>query len=333
MPIKNTTTLNKYFAKEKIADIVASLPAPDMTLTNMLFPVEKRIQKTSPFISIEDIEAETGAVPLVTRGSQSLSVDDVSKTTKIIEVDPISISKFVHARDINDLMAYGEATTIDAYIAEKIQYLRDRVSSTTETLVRQALSGKIEYPYATASGTSGKCEITLGTPKTIATTSLLATAKLGVLQRWLESLLQQHMINTGSMGKPVFFMGSAVYDRVVEIVVSAGSIAPAKWTDEGVILFGKYDIRAIAMTYVLPGSTTVHDVIASNKVRIIDLSNIGKLMYAALDDLDANLAPLPFYAKPIYKQDPDGVKIVGESKPLPAFNMAKQSEQTVTLTA
>lgn len=43
-----------------------------------------------------------------------------------------------------------------------------------------------------------------------------------------------------------------------------------------------------------------------------------RLFYCALDDLDANLQPLPFYAKPIVQQDPSGVKIVGTSKPLPA---------------
>ena len=84
------------------------------------------------------------------------------------------------------------------------------------------------------------------------------------------------------------------------------------------------------MTYTLPGSNSPVDVIGANKMRIVDLANPGKLIYAALDDLDANLAPMPFYCKPQEMKDPDGIKLIASSKPLPAFAMKRQSEQTVT---
>jgi len=54
-----------------------------------------------------------------------------------------------------------------------------------------------------------------------------------------------------------------------------------------------------------------------------------RLVYCALDDLDANLQPLPFFAKPIPIKDPSGYKLIGESKPFPIPNTEGICEATV----
>lgn len=330
MPIRNIGAINRLFTQAKVADIVSTLPKPSTPLMDMLFPASRRVQKASPFVSLADIQDVTGAVPLVTRDGKSVPVDPQSRTHSLIEVDPIKVSRFASARDINDLISLGDTQSLEAYAAEVIENLRDRVSVTAETMTRQAMSGKIEYPYYSENGVAGKCEINLGSPNALKSTTLAANANLGTLQKWLEDLLTQHQQKAGATGTPVFLMGSEVYNKVVAIVTDVQN-APVLWTAEGMKLFGKYDIRTIAMTYTLPGSNTVNDVIGSNKVRIIDLSNTGKLIYASLDDIDAKFAPLPFYAKPIESKDPNGIKFVGESKPLPALAMKKQSESTVTI--
>jgi hypothetical protein len=110
-------------------------------------------------------------------------------------------------------------------------------------------------------------------------------------------------------------------------VVAAGTIAPVIWTDTGLTLFGKYKIMTMGMTYILPGTTAAVPVIPAGYIQTVDITNAGKLFYAALDDLDANLAPLPFYAKPIKSDDPSGYKFVSESKPLPAPAISKMRRQ------
>ena len=50
----------------------------------------------------------------------------------------------------------------------------------------------------------------------------------------------------------------------------------------------------------------------------MDVAAPHALHYCALNDLDAALQPLPFYAKPVMSDDPSGVKIIGTSKPMPA---------------
>jgi hypothetical protein len=321
--------LTPYFSQRSVADIVNELPKPLTPMADFLFPPAARKQKQSPFISIEEVKAETGAIPLIRRGSSSYPVDTTESTRTLIEIDPVSPSVFISAKDMNDLIALGEAESVKAFIAEKIELLRDRVSETIETMSRQALSGKIDYPYAAADGIGGSCEIEIGTPKTLKPVNL-AGSDIAKIQTWLEDLYQTQAAS-GASGDVVFMVGSAVYSFLVNIFVAAKLSAPVAWEAEGVTLFGKYKIRAQGLTYKLPGSKEVHGVLESNQVLTMDRSRTGKLFFAALDDLDANLAALPFYAKPIETRDPDGVKIVASSKPLPAPALSKMCRQTVAV--
>ena len=45
------------------------------------------------------------------------------------------------------------------------------------------------------------------------------------------------------------------------------------------------------------------------------------LFYCALDSLDANFASLPFYVNAVKLDDPEGVKLVGQSRPMPVPNV------------
>ncbi|MDR2134858.1 MAG: major capsid protein [Treponema sp.] len=327
--IKLFGKLTLFFSQKSIADIVGELPKPHTPMTDFLFPPSARKQKQSPFISVEEVKTETGAIPLVRRGSSSYPVDTTETTRTLIEVDPVSPSVFISARDINDLIAMGETESVRAFIAEKTELLRDRVSETIETMSRQSLSGKINYPYATKDGIGGNCEIELGTPKTLKPVNL-SGADIPGIQIWLEELYQAQAA-TGASGDVVFLTGSGLYSFLVNKFVAAKLSAPVVWHPDGMTLFGKYKIQAQGLTYRLPGSKETSKTLEDNQALILDKSHTGKLFFAALDDLDANLAALPFYAKPVETKDPDGVKIVASSKPLPAPALSKMCRQTVAV--
>lgn len=333
MAIKNFGTFSKYFTQESVADIVANLPKPTTPLMDLLFPANRRVQKASPFVSVADIQGVTGAVPLVRRDGRSVPIDPAKSTNMWIEVDPIKVSRFLSAKDVNDLISFGQAQTIKATVEENIGYLRDRSSETTEVMCRQALTGKIAYPYATEDGHGGVCEIELGKPKTLTPATLKANSTLAEIQGLFEKSLTERQAKIGSAVRPVFMLGATVYNNLITALSSlnGGFNGYAKWTDIGLVLLGRYEIMSMALTFVLPGSSEVKSVVADNEIKIIDLANPGKLFYAALDDLDANLAPLPFFAKTWEEKDPSGVKIVGESKPLPAIAMSRVAVITVTV--
>jgi hypothetical protein len=325
--IKLFGKLIPFFSQRSVADILGELPKPLTPMADFLFPPSARKQKQSPFISTEEVKTETGAIPLIRRGSSSFPVDTTETTRTLIEVDPVSPSVFISAKDINDLIALGETESLKAFLSEKIELLRDRVSETIETMSRQSLSGKINYPYAAADGIGGNCEIELGTPKILDPVNL-ASIDIPGIQVWLEDLYQAQAA-LGTSGDVAFLMGNGVYSLLVNKVVAAKLSAPVVWQSDGMTLFGKYKIQAQGLTYKLPGSREVHRVLGGNQVQTLDRSRTGKLFFAALDDLDANLAALSFYAKPVETKDPDGVKIVASSKPLPAPALSKMCRQTV----
>lgn len=326
--IKYENTINKYFSRDAVADVVSSLPKLQTPMMDLLFPQSARKQKASPFLTLEEVTGAIGTVPLTARGGSSVSIDGAGKKRTIIEPCELKPSTFLSARDVNDLIAMGDAESIQAEMNDRIAELRDTVVSSQEMMTRQAFSGKIAFPIRDENGANATFEIELGTPTDFKTASL-KTANLANLQTWLEDLYNKQA--SLSSGQIRFMLGASVYTKVCDIVIASGSTAPVVWTPEGMILFGKYHILTSATTYTLPGATSATEILGANKVRTFDLSNTGKLFYCALDDLDARLAPMPFYAKPIYKKDPDGVKIVGSSKIVPAVAVSKMGEQTVTV--
>lgn len=325
--IKYEGQINKLFSRQAVADVVTGLPKIQTSMLDFLFPQSARVQKSSPFLQLDEVTGAIGTVPLSGRGSPSVSTDGVGKTRSIIEPCELKPSRFISARDINDLIAAGDTDSIQAEITEIVASLRDTVVTSLEQMARQAFTGKINFPIKTEGNTNDNFELELGKPKDFGTASLKG-ANLGSVQKWLEELnTKQCAISGGNVG---YMLGAEAYEKVCDIIIAAGNAAPVVWSADGMTLFGKYKLFTMAGNYTLPGSSTASAILGKNEVRTFDTSNMGKLFYCALDDLDARLAPMPFYTKPVYSKDPDGVKIVGMSKPLPAVAVAKMGKQTVT---
>lgn len=316
--------LNAFFNLKNFTDVVTSLPKPETPMTDILFPPAKRKQKTSPSIAVKDIENATGAVPVVVRGSHSYSVNSGKKSIASIEVQPLSMNKFVSGADLNSLIAMGDIDSVKAKLTETVEELKDRTAASTEILVCQALSGKIEYPASIEGGGTDVYTVELGNLKNVGGSKLGASSTLADLQKLLEAqyIAQKQ---TGAASDVRFLAGDQIYSKIVELVVNATGNVPVQWTDFGCTLFGKYKIMQVSATYALPGETDATDVIDPKSIQTIDLNNTGKLFYAALDDLDAKLQPLPFFATYEEKKDPSGVKVISSSKPLPAFAVSKST--------
>lgn len=324
MPLSTTITgqLNGFFNLKNFTDVVSKMPKPQTPLTNLLFPIAKRKQKASPFISKSDIQNETGAVPVIRRGSQSYPVDGGGIKSDLFDVQPLTMSKFVSGADLNNMIAMGAVDNVAALLREVVENLRDRTAVSTELLVAQSLSGSIAYPAYVLGGVGETYKVDLGKLKSAGGTALGASATLADLQKLLEAhfVAQQQ---TGASGDVRFLVGSNAYAKVIDLVTNAKGNVPVQWTDFGCVLFGKYKLMPMTASYVLPGGATPAEVIDSKSMQTIDLQNTGKLFYAALDELDAKLRPLPFFATHISSEDPSGVKILSSSKPLPCFAVNK----------
>ena len=151
----------------------------------------------------------------------------------------------------------------------------------------------------------------------------IAGKTIAILQQNLEQqFLEQR--KTGCTTDVRYLVGTDVYSAIIGMIANTTSPnIPVQWTDYGCVLFGKYKLMPMSATYALPGKNTLTDVVDSKSIQTIDIANAGTLFYLALDDFDAGLKPLPFFAKNVKSQDPSGYKIIGMSKPLPALAVSK----------
>lgn len=324
MPLDKRITgrLDAFFNLKNFTEVVEALPKVQTPMADLLFPESKRKTVASPYIDAKDIEDETGAVPVVVRGAKSYSIDGGRRKLSKIEVQPFSLNRMISAAELNSLIAMGDVDGVEAKITEAIRELRNKTVRSTEVLICMSLSGKIAYPIAVEGGAMDTYEVELGTLKSIDSSSLTSTSKLGTLQAALEAqyFAQQ---KTGASHDVRFLAGSDAYATIMNIISNANSAVPVQWTDYGCILFGKYKIMLVSGTYALPGKTEATPIVDSKKIQTIDLSNTGTLFYAALDELDAYLRPVPFFATYSKEDDPSAIKVRSESKPLPAFAVTK----------
>jgi hypothetical protein len=327
--VKFSSKLTPYMTQAAQADLVATAPKHPTPVKDMLFPASSVVQKNGAFITTSEIEDVTGAVPVSTRGSRSYPVDGNGTNNKLIEVNPVNPSMFIPAADINNLIQLGQTANIQALVNEKTLQLRNIISDTIELMARQSLGGKISYPLYNGSEITGTYDVDLGSIKGNGSVSLTGF-DLAKLFNFLADLRMKQAA-TGAATQVGYLVGTKVYQKIVSIMTQAGSNAPVVYNDKGAKLFGAFDILAMPYDYVLPGKPNdVKHVIDENVIQTIDMANTGKLFYAAVDDLDANLQPLPFFVKAHDVADPDGVKLIAQSKPLPAAALRYMTKTTCT---
>jgi hypothetical protein len=327
MAIKLAGKLSPYMNRQAQADMIALMPKHPTPVKDLLFPASAQTQKNSPFVDVESIKQFTGAIPVSVRGSRSYPVDADGKARNLIEISPVSPSLTVLASEINDLIALGDTAGVQALLLEYETRLRDIVSDTIELMSRQSLSGKISYPLYNGTDATSTYDIELGKIKDNGSVKLTGFDNAKVLN-WLSELRQAQQ-NTGAGTQIVFLMGIKAFAKVTGIIQSSGSNPPIVWTDTGARLFGSFDLRPMPYSYTLPTKIRQENVIADNAVQTLDLSYTGRLFYGAVDDLDAKLAALPFFVKPVDSDDPSGIKLIAQSKPLTAAAVGYMTKTTV----
>jgi hypothetical protein len=318
MAIRNEISagIAKYLTIASVAETLKSLPPVTTPVMDMVYPQSRRRQKASVYIALADIEGATGAIPIVRNGSRSLPLDYGSTTGRVIEPQAFNPSKFIKASELNQLLSLGAETGLQAFVRDTIEELRNRIRRSAEILAAQSLRGAISYPMQNEAGAASVYEIDYGAIQSGGAPLDISAMNYGQLRNALEEVYVKQQ-NTGYAGKIRFLAGSDVYSAVVNIVTSKSAI-PAKFEADGLVIEGKYHILPFGCTYKEPGAAEATSVISANYIQSIDLDAPHTLFYAAIDDLDANMAPMPFFARHYLCDDPSGVKIIAHSKPVPA---------------
>ena len=117
--------------------------------------------------------------------------------------------------------------------------------------------------------------------------------------------------------------GENVYTALLKLVDNVRSTAKQNIRVEKVeagINVGGFLVKPMDETFQNPQTKSAVDKIGPDELVMISLDAGHTLYYCALDDLDTRLQALPFFLKPIVKQNPSGIDVLGMSKPLPVVN-------------
>ncbi len=90
---------------------------------------------------------------------------------------------------------------------------------------------------------------------------------------------------------------------------------------ESAISVGGFLIKERFETYRQPDTGEVVPIVPAKTVMMIAKDVGHKLIYCAVDDIEARLQPYPFFVKSYENKDPSSLVIVGEGKPFPVVNV------------
>ncbi|MBI3584203.1 MAG: major capsid protein [Nitrospinae bacterium] len=309
--------LRKYFTPKAVAESLQQLPLLTSPVLDRIYPESKRRQHPLPVLGIDVISKVIKNVPVVRRGSPAVSINTGERQITYLEPQPVEVSTFIGGVELNNLKLLDDKG-IEQYVAGKIDDLRQSIRKTTEAIAGQSLAGSISYPMKTSGGYD-IYSVDFGATLEFVPTKLWNAADK-TLGEILKDIIEiNKLLNQNGYGSDIaYLVGSDVFVAVANkvITLSDRGTINAQITEKGITIAG-FTIELFAGVYENPSDGTISNVIPSNKLCAVALDAPFSLYYCALDDIDAGLLPMPFYASPERKKNPSGIEVVGKSKPLP----------------
>lgn len=314
--------LTRYFTAMKIAARFKVMKPIKSTILDLHFPEAVRQQYEGPIIPVQEILQVAQAVPVVYRGAESIPMVGDQSETGYIEPLPVRIHAMISAKDLNDLKQVGEGGR-ESWAARKQEAMRQTNQLVREVLATQAvLDGEIAYPLLQSNGQYAVYKVPYPgqTQQSVAVSAIAkwnhADCTLVIIYKLLRDMAKE-LDGAGFGGDKIIHSGTTAFDSLLTLIEGTDKPKiPVKMKDDGTVRLGGFTIREMGETWRNPKDGSTVNKLDPKQIRMVS-KGYTALFYGAVDDLDANLQPLPMFIKPIYEKDPSGYKLVSESKPLP----------------
>jgi len=313
-----TLDLTKYFTLEENIGRLERLAEIKSPIMDLVYPESKRTNYPRSIVAIKDPPKEVKNVPVIMRGTQAVPLNDKKGATGY-EPFPIEVSMTLTAADINDLIAAGFTLNAQAEIDQKVDRLRKTTHATTEALAAQSLTGKIQYPVrGVLADNSELYTANFGTTKTHAIAKKWDNSTITIADIIKDRLAMGDKACGNSYGNNIsILVNSAAFNIVIYQLLKLPNNALNLSADENVIKFPGFTLRRLASTYYDFKEKQDTPVIPNGKACAIATDAPHWLPYCAIDDIDAQLAPLPFFSKAVKVENPSAWELYGKTKPFP----------------
>lgn len=312
--------LSSLFTKDSMVRRLKSLPVLKTPVMDSVFG--DRPQLPLPVVSADMVSQVARTMPVVRRGAPSIPATGATGEIAFYEPLPVRPNVQVTGQDLNNLKVLA-ATGKEAWAVERTDLLRKTVRLTIEGMCAVSLGGTLTWPVQLEGGGYDSYSIAFGSPLSV-TPSTLWSASGAKLKDVFMSLsdMAEKLEEKGYGGKVEIWAGKTAYDTLFGLAEASATTAKIRveLTDQGINI-GGFLIKRRAEKWRNPQTGTLTAVVADKNVKMIAMDAGHKLVYCAVDDLDANLQALPLFVKPIVLKDPSGYKLVGESKPFPLPNV------------
>ena len=322
-------SLRGLFTPQAIVQYLKALPILKTPVMDIVFG--NRPQSPLPLIGRDDVNTVIRAMGLTRRGAGSIPIPGSSGQSDFFEPFPIHPNVFVGAHDLNNLKLLGQSSK-ETWARGKTDVLRRVIRATTEAMAATSISGTLAWPVQLEGGVWDTYSVDFGSPVAYVPQKLwnAADAKISHVMGQLQDM-QEALQDNGYGGQIEWWAGKQAYSDLLVLAEKVTTTAKIRVeiSEKGIDV-GGFVVKRRTEKNRNPQTGAMTPVVADNDLVAVALDAGHVMPYAALDDLDANLQPLPMFVKPIEQKDPSGVKLVGQSKPFPSPNMKGIAKATVT---
>ncbi len=320
--------LRGLFTRDAIIRYLTSLPVIRTPVMDIIYTA--RPQHGLPVLGADDVAQQAQPLPVIRRGAPSIPAVSSSGVIATFEPMPIRTHKMVTGADLLNLQVLtgdGQA----AWAQQKTDLLRQGVRLTTEALCALSLGGTYSWPMALENGGYEDYVVEFGDVLSV-TPDKAWDAESVKLKDVFELLsdMQEAIQDNGYGGTVEVWAGRQAFGALFAIAEATTTTAKlqVEISDNGINV-GGFLVKRRSERLRNPKTKIMVPVVADKVVKMIATDAGHKLPYCALDDLDAKLQPMPFFVKPVKKDDPSGYQLIAESKPFPVPNIKGICNATV----
>ena len=310
--------LTKYFSLDQNVSRLERLPEIKSPIMDLVYPESKRTNYPRSIVALKDLPKEVKNVPVIMRGTQAVPIND-KKAANGYDPFPVEVSMALTAADLNDLIAAGFTSNAQAEIDQKVDRLRKTTHATTEALAAQSLAGKIEYPVRGAlAGNSELYTADFGAAKTHTVSKTWNNGAITLADIIKDCLAMSDKARGNSFGNNMaVLVNSESFNLVIAQILKQSTSALNLLVEGSAVHFPGFTLHRLASTYYDYKNKRETPAIPEGKACAVALDAPHWLPYCAIDDIDAQLAPLPFFSKAVKIENPSAWELYGKSKPFP----------------
>ncbi len=322
---------NEVFGPDVIVNALSSAAPFPTPLLDLIVPPSKWDTHDDAVIGVDCSAGSVVNQPVIHPGAPAVSVDPDNMSVKLFRPACLDLVSTMHASDIMRLRGvYGDslAGAYQKEVNKRLAKLRDSMRATRQAMLSQALKGSYAYPKKNSGGQILTDSMTFGTVVDPDAYSgyLDSTPALSDLETfWDYALSGIRTASNNQFGNDplacVALCPSGVWSALVSLLASSfPNNPPMPFYENGLM-----KIRVGVMTFVYAGwnyktvttngALTDTPFITAKYWTVIDLNGNHFGRYLPVDDIEAGLQAVEFYAKSDVSHNPSKVDILAKQTP------------------